>query len=167
MPTHRMLRTFALCLVMLIGALIFAPRLWGAQPGTDLDTVWARVAASGGYRFRADVTQTSVPAATVRNAGQRSRTTTMYMDGTTDLDAEAMHLTLWSNGGSAGSGVRRGDPDRRRHAARPPRQRRMGGDRRFHRSLCAGRRFYGLHPGLRPMWCNTRRPCAARRWARS
>ncbi|MCB0157620.1 MAG: thrombospondin type 3 repeat-containing protein, partial [Caldilineaceae bacterium] len=101
MPKHRILRSFALCLVMLVGALLFAPRLWGAQPGAELDTVWARVAASGGYRFRADVTQTSVPAATVRNAGQRSRTTTMYMDGTTDLDAETMDLTLWSNGGSA------------------------------------------------------------------
>ncbi len=67
---------------------------------SELDAVWQRVHQSGAYRFNADVTQTTTPLATTINAGRKANRTTLYLQGETDIDAESLHLSIWTNGGS-------------------------------------------------------------------
>ncbi len=66
----------------------------------ELDEVWLRVQQSGAYRFSADIEQTTTPQATVANAGRESKQNQLYLEGENDLQAETLHLSLWSQGGS-------------------------------------------------------------------
>ena len=59
-----------------------------------------RATSTGNYRFTSDLTQTTLPLATIANVGQKSRTETLYLDGQNDLRAGQMAFTLWSEGGS-------------------------------------------------------------------
>ncbi|MEZ4717848.1 MAG: hypothetical protein R2851_17435 [Caldilineaceae bacterium] len=95
-----------------VAALFFTSRLSAHQSTSDLDAVWARVQRAGAYHFSADVRQTSTPPATVGNAGRSSKETAMHMEGAADPDAESLHLTMWTSGGSvqdpaSGAEVRR------------------------------------------------------------
>ncbi|MCB0111651.1 MAG: hypothetical protein KDE53_37265, partial [Caldilineaceae bacterium] len=102
MQHPRAVRLFTLLLVLT--ATVFSlPRWLHAVPSAqrELDAVWQRVQQSGAYRFSADVTQTNTPQATVVNAGRQSKITSLYLEGQTDIQAESLHLTLWSDGGSA------------------------------------------------------------------
>ncbi len=65
-----------------------------------LTAAWDRVQAAGSYHFSSDVTQTTTPSASVLNAGRRSQTDQIYLEGMADLDATAMEFRLWSENGS-------------------------------------------------------------------
>ena len=66
----------------------------------SLQAVWDRARQSGTYQFSADFTQTNTPLPTVLNAGRQPKETRVYMEGQTDLGAEFLEMTLWSQGGS-------------------------------------------------------------------
>ena len=66
----------------------------------DLAAVWQSVQTSGAYRFSAEIEQTTVPGASLANAGRGSKRTLFYIEGATDLATESLHLALWSDGGS-------------------------------------------------------------------
>ncbi|MBK8048895.1 MAG: hypothetical protein IPK16_18295 [Anaerolineales bacterium] len=59
-----------------------------------------RARAAGNYRFTGDITQVTLPMATLENVGRTSRTDQLHMDGQNDLQAQQMAFTLWSEGGS-------------------------------------------------------------------
>lgn len=67
-----------------------------------LAAAWARAQARGSYRFASDVTQTTVPQATLANIGSTSRAERVYLEGATDLRQETMTLKLWSDGWAGG-----------------------------------------------------------------
>ncbi|MCB0100152.1 MAG: hypothetical protein KDE46_30680, partial [Caldilineaceae bacterium] len=66
----------------------------------DLSAIWQRVQQAGAYHFRADVTQLDTPQASVINAGRQNGQTKLHLEGQTDINAETLHLHLWSGGGS-------------------------------------------------------------------
>lgn len=97
--------------VLILGAVLglaLAPA-WAQATSPDAVTAaWQRATAAGNYRFTSDLTQTTLPLATVANVGRTSRTETLYLDGQNDLRARQMAFTLWSESGSvlnAESGV--------------------------------------------------------------
>jgi len=70
---------------------------------------WEKARAAGGYHFTSDVTQVTLPVATLTNVGRTSRTEKLFLEGQNDLRGEKLALTLWSEGGSvlqAESGLR-------------------------------------------------------------
>lgn len=58
------------------------------------------VQRAGSYAFNADITQHTVPVASVYNVGQTSQRQDMRMQGETDLRNNAFNMTLWSEGGN-------------------------------------------------------------------
>ena len=62
---------------------------------------WNAVRAAGSYHFTSDVTQVTMPLATLTNVGRASRTEQLYLEGQNDLNAQTMAFTLWSQGGSS------------------------------------------------------------------
>jgi len=87
-----------LCVITLM-ALVYLIVTTSAEE-SGLQAVWQRVRQSGVYHFNATLTQTFTPHPTVVNAGRESKQTSVYLEGQTDLPAELLHLTLWSQGGS-------------------------------------------------------------------
>ena len=87
-----------LCVVTLM-ALVYPSAITSAEE-SGLQAVWQRVRQSGAYHFNATLTQTLTPRPTVINAGRKTKQTSVYLEGQTDLPAELLHLTLWSEGGS-------------------------------------------------------------------
>ena len=83
---------------------VFLPRAQkpsGATSQPDaVITAWNAVRQAGKYHFSSDITQVTLPAATVSNVGRASRTEKLYLEGQNDLDAQQTEMTLWSNGGS-------------------------------------------------------------------
>ncbi len=86
-----------------------SPRARGPSPidtvfGSFIDTspeaVWERVLGFEQYEYAADVVQTTIPVASVGNIGGQSKKLTYYVEGYTNIPAESMEMTLWSNGGS-------------------------------------------------------------------
>ncbi len=58
--------------------------------------------------FTSDVTQKTIPVASIANVGRTSRTEQLRLEGQHDLHAQKLALTLWSQGGSvlnAASGI--------------------------------------------------------------
>ncbi len=94
---------FASAVILCVCALAFGPRVFAsAQPGqTDIDRLAAaleRVRDRGSYRFDGDVTQVTMPSATIGNIGRTSRTDQFHVDGTTDLRKSNLEMNLWSGG---------------------------------------------------------------------
>lgn len=65
-----------------------------------MTAAWDAARAAGSYHFTSDITQVTLPVATLTNVGRSSRTEKLYLEGQNDLTAEQMELTLWSDGGS-------------------------------------------------------------------
>jgi large repetitive protein len=98
-------RVFLLLTILIVSVflvqLVRSTMLYASEPAQDdLQDVWDRVRQSGAYRYDAEVTQVSAPQPSAVNAGRTSKSTTIYMAGETNLKDEAMHLRMWSNGGS-------------------------------------------------------------------
>ncbi|MCB0071471.1 MAG: DUF3487 family protein, partial [Caldilineaceae bacterium] len=95
--------TLAMAPTVVVAA-VAAPLLLraGTSDARALDAVWARVEQAGAYRFSAHVSQTLAPQPTAVNAGRQSTTRGLYLEGRTDRAAEALHLTVWSEGGGVG-----------------------------------------------------------------
>jgi hypothetical protein len=111
MTIRHMHQRWLLAIVLLIGVLAgltLRPAWTRAAAPDPVTTAWQRATAAGNYRFTSDLTQTTLPLATVANVGHTSRTETLYLEGQNDLRARQMAFTLWSAGGSvlnAESGV--------------------------------------------------------------
>jgi hypothetical protein len=90
------------------GALALSPAWTRAAAPDPATAAWQRARAAGNYRFTSDVTQVTLPLATLTNVGRTSRSEELYMEGQNDLRAQQMAFTLWTEGGSvlqAESGV--------------------------------------------------------------
>lgn len=89
-----------LAISALIGLMIqpYATRAARTDPVT---AAWEAARAAGSYHFTSDVTQMTLPTASIANVGRSSRTEKLYLAGQNDLATERMELTLWSEGGSA------------------------------------------------------------------
>ncbi|MBX3010129.1 MAG: hypothetical protein KF832_01435 [Caldilineaceae bacterium] len=61
---------------------------------------WARAQAAGSYHFTSDITQTTLPLATLANVGRTSRSEKLYLEGQSDLRTAQLEMTLWSTGGT-------------------------------------------------------------------
>ncbi|QLQ05248.1 MAG: hypothetical protein HZY76_03470 [Anaerolineae bacterium] len=61
---------------------------------------WHNVQQVGAYRFTADIAQETIPLPTAGNVGRNSKTQRIYVEGTSDLHAQTLQMTLWSQGGS-------------------------------------------------------------------
>jgi hypothetical protein len=70
----------------------------GLDARAEVQAAWARARESGAYHFIADITQQNIPLPTVTNAGQRSRTDELHLEGRADLSAQRMLLKLWAAG---------------------------------------------------------------------
>lgn len=119
--------------ILVLALLALSPLfVWAMRPVVTravmpdpVTAAWERARATGSYNFTSDVTQVTLPLATITNVGRTSRTDRFYLKGQNDLAAARMEMTLWSEGGSvlqAESGVsirseggktyaRRGDAD--------------------------------------------------------
>lgn len=97
---HRLIgRALALLAVMML--------LTSARPSnvhavlTDpVTAAWEKARTAGGYHFTSDVTQMTIPLATLTNVGRTSRTEKLYLEGQNDLHTQTLEMTLWSDGGS-------------------------------------------------------------------
>ena len=76
-----------------------------ATPAEAVTAAWQRALASGSYRFIGDVTQVTVPQATLGNVGSTSRAERLYLEGQTDAHLQTMDLRLWSDQWSGGSAL--------------------------------------------------------------
>ncbi len=100
-----------LAIVLLIGVLAgltLHPAWTRAAAPDPVTAAWQHATSAGNYRFTSDLTQTTLPLATIANVGRTSRTETLYLEGQNDLRARQMAFTLWSAGGNvlnAESGV--------------------------------------------------------------
>ena len=66
----------------------------------QISQAWQRAVDLGSYRYATDVIQTTVPLATVANMGRSSKQQSIYVEGSTDLREQTMHMTLWLDGGN-------------------------------------------------------------------
>ena len=90
--------------------ILMLPIVWEARllpfqltsnPSDPVTMAWDAVRAAGSYHFTSDVTQVTLPTATLSNVGRASRTEKIYLEGQNDLRAQQMEMTLWTDGGSA------------------------------------------------------------------
>jgi hypothetical protein len=61
---------------------------------------WERAKESGSYGFDADITQIKRPLASVTNVGKTTKRDNFYLEGTTNLAAQSLEMTLWSQSGT-------------------------------------------------------------------
>ncbi len=103
MKTKKHPFSLLITLLFVILSLIIGPQfLRASEPAQDeLTAVWQRVRQSGMYSFNSELRQTLTPLPTAVNAGRQPKETAVYMQGQTDIAAAALHLTIWSGGGSA------------------------------------------------------------------
>ncbi|MBW7883682.1 MAG: LamG domain-containing protein, partial [Caldilineaceae bacterium] len=82
-------------------------RVWSANAARfsadPLTAAWEQARDAGSYSFTSDVVQITIPTAKVTNVGRPSRTEQLYLEGQSDLEAEAVEFQLWTQGGSAHS----------------------------------------------------------------
>jgi len=74
-----------------------------ALPFTPPDPVtaaWEKAKAAGSYHFTSDVTQVTIPLATLANVGRSSRSDTLRLEGQNNLRDQRLELTLWNDSGS-------------------------------------------------------------------
>ncbi|MCX6049338.1 MAG: hypothetical protein NT075_29905, partial [Chloroflexi bacterium] len=105
-PTRfRWLLTGLLLAVGLLGILWWPSTSTGhaALPFTTPDPVtaaWEKAKAAGSYHFTSDVTQVTIPLATLANVGRSSRSDTVRLEGQNNLRDQRLELTLWNDSGS-------------------------------------------------------------------
>ena len=88
-------------LTLTVSSLVRASAAPSAPDQTNLITAaWEKARAAGSYHFTTDVTQVTLPMASLTNVGRTSRTEKLYLEGQNDLIGGKLELTLWSEGGS-------------------------------------------------------------------
>jgi hypothetical protein len=95
-----------LCVLAL--TLFVSPVLTTSADQNPLQAAWEKARQSGAYHFSADILQTLTPLPKVTNVGRQSRQDELHLEGQTDIRAQQLSFTLWSQGGSlldAESGV--------------------------------------------------------------
>ena len=88
---------------LLLLLLAYGVTTWSAQartPQGTIDQIWQRVREVGAYEFTADITQEVVPVASITNIGRSSQRQDLHIQGSTNLRAQEMVMTLWSQGGN-------------------------------------------------------------------
>ena len=86
---------------LLLLRILFLPAPLAANnPKDPVTSAWDIVRAAGTYHFSSDVTQLTLPTATVSNVGRAGRTEKLYLEGQNDLNTQKMELTLWADGGT-------------------------------------------------------------------
>jgi hypothetical protein len=90
----------ALCAIGALLGWAIHPSMTNAAAVDPVTAAWERARAAGSYHFTSDVTQVTLPLATLTNVGRASRSEKLYLEGQNDLKAAKMELTLWSDGGS-------------------------------------------------------------------
>jgi hypothetical protein len=86
--------------VMILMAMVLLPRTAAALQPDPVTAAWEKARAAGSYHFTSDVTQVTLPVATLGNVGRTARTEKFYLEGKNDLEAKSLAMTLWSEGGS-------------------------------------------------------------------
>ncbi|MBN1668562.1 MAG: thrombospondin type 3 repeat-containing protein, partial [Anaerolineales bacterium] len=69
------------------------------SPQAVLEQAWDFVQASGSYHFSSRIIQTTHPAPSIANAGRSSRVESVYLEGSTDLQAETILMRMWQGDG--------------------------------------------------------------------
>lgn len=90
------------------GALAFVQGSAGAGDQGPLVSAWNRARTEGSYRFVGELKQTVAPVASIENAGRVSQSSSMRLEGVTDLGAVATEMQvspLASDGVAAGDAV--------------------------------------------------------------
>jgi hypothetical protein len=95
---------------LLVGLAVMPYALAARQPD-PVRAAWQRARAAGAYHFTSDVTQLTVPSATVMNVGRSGRTETYHLEGQNNVRDAKLEMRLWSDAGSvlvdkSGAGVR-------------------------------------------------------------
>jgi hypothetical protein len=88
---------------LVLGAILslaFYPVWTHAATPDPVTAAWERARAAGSYEFTSDITQVTLPLATLSNVGHTGRTDKLYLEGQNDLRASQMEFTLWSEGGN-------------------------------------------------------------------
>lgn len=89
------------CAIVLGLGVIAAPRMLASAATADpIAAALERARERGSYRFDGDVTQVTLPSATVTNIGRASRTDAFHLEGSADLRNAALDMQMWSGGGS-------------------------------------------------------------------
>src|SRR5690242_20337933 len=76
------------------------PVVTRAATPDPVTAAWERARAAASYAFTGDVTQITLPLATLTNVGRTSHTEKFHVEGQNDLRAKQLEMTLWSEGGS-------------------------------------------------------------------
>src|ERR1041385_7391398 len=100
----------AILTCLLVGLRVMPYGLAARQPD-PVRGAWERPRAGGAYRFTSDVTQSTVPTATVMNVGRSGRTETYHLEGQNSVRDARLEMRLWSDSGrvlvdKSGAGVR-------------------------------------------------------------
>ncbi|MFN2184456.1 MAG: LamG-like jellyroll fold domain-containing protein [Anaerolineae bacterium] len=77
-----------------------AGRQASQSPAKAVQQAWQRARDAGIYRFTTDLTAIAYPAPTLANTGQPGRKDELYMEGSVDLPAGTLLLSLWQGAGS-------------------------------------------------------------------
>lgn len=106
--SRSLLTAVGICL--LAGLFFFSPLAsWAAPvPSQAVQVAWERAHELGAYHFTTQIEQTTYPAPALTNVGRSPRQETLHLEGSADLAARTMQLTLWTGEGSVanpGSGV--------------------------------------------------------------
>ncbi len=105
---RRALSAVAVLIIVMVGGTLMSARWTRAAERDPITQAWTHARDAGSYRFTSDVTEVSLPLATLANVGRTGRTQQLYLEGQNDLRGKQMAFTLWADGGSvlqAESGV--------------------------------------------------------------
>ena len=95
-----------LSMVMLLVAGCGAAGSSGSVVDGPIGEALGRARDAGSYRFRSEVTQAVSPVAAVAGAGRTASTSSLVLEGVTDVDASATELSLSADGGGESLGLR-------------------------------------------------------------
>jgi hypothetical protein len=97
----RIVSTVALIAILLAVTLPSVwPRALSAVQTDPVTAAWEKARSAGSYDFTSNITQATIPTATIANVGRTSRSEMLYLEGKNNLRANRLDLSLWSEGGS-------------------------------------------------------------------
>ncbi len=70
----------------------------GLDTAADVTQVWNNVRNSSQYDFSADIEIKTIPLPTASNIGRFSKTDSLYLEGTNNLDERSVQMALWGGG---------------------------------------------------------------------
>ena len=84
-----------LALIPLAALVLAGPVRVTANPESQLRSAWQKARDVGAYSFATTVTQTTVPAPLLGNAGRQPEVKTLYLEGEVDGATDLLRLWLW------------------------------------------------------------------------